>query len=132
MSKALKYLFLVHAVVAALIGALLLLIPGQFLGWINWRPIEPIANRLFGAALLALSWGSFRGWRASEWAQVAVLVEMEAIFCILACVGVARHLLVAPYPVVVWVVFAVFLVLGIAWIALLAVERRQGRVSATP
>jgi hypothetical protein len=132
MSKALKYLFLVHAVVAALLGALLLLIPGQFLRWINWTPIEPIASRLFGAALLGLSWSSFRGWRASEWAQVAVLVEMEAVFCILACVGVARHLLIGPYPGVVWVAFAVFLVFAIAWIAFLAVERRQGRVPTTP
>lgn len=132
MSKALKYMFLVHAVVAAVVGALLLLIPGRFLGWINWEPIEPIANRLFGAALLGLSWSSFRGWRASEWAQVAVLVEMEAVFCTLASVAVARHLLVDWFPAAVWVVFAGFLVFAIAWIAFFVLGRRQGRASATP
>ena len=132
MSKALKYLFLVHAVVAALIGALLLIIPGKFLGWINWTPIEPIANRLFGAALLGLCWSSFRGWRASEWAQVAILVEMEAVFCSLAFVGVARHVLVGPYPAVVWFVGAVFLVFAVAWIAFLALGRRRERIPATP
>jgi hypothetical protein len=132
MSKVLKSMFLVHAVVAAVIGALLLLIPGQFLAWINWRPIEPIANRLFGAALLGLSWSSFRGWRASEWAQVVVLVEMEAIFCILASVAVARHLLAGQYPAIVWVVFVGFLVFAITWTALFVVGRRQGRASATP
>jgi hypothetical protein len=132
MSKALKYLFLVHALVAALIGVLLLVIPGRFLGWINWTPIEPIANRLFGAALLGLSWSSFRGWQASEWAQVAVLVEMEAVFCTLACVGVGRHLLVAPYPAVVWVTFAVLLVFAVAWIAFLTAKRREGRTPTAP
>jgi hypothetical protein len=125
MSKALKYTFLIHAVLAAVLGVLLLIIPGRFLEWIDWRPIEPITNRLFGAALLALSWSSIRGWRASEWTQVAFLVEMEAIFCVLSCVGLARHLFTAGYPLVVWMVFAVFLVFGIAWIALYALGRRQ-------
>ena len=127
MSKALKYTFLIHALATAAVGALLFLIPGRFLSWVGWGPVEPVINRLFGAALLGLSWSSFRGWRASEWAQVAFLVEMEALFCILACVAVARHLFLARYPLIVWVVFAIFLAFGIAWIALLVVQRRQRR-----
>ena len=93
MSKALKSTFLVHAVFAALGGAVLLLIPGRFLVWLGWAPIDPIISRLFGAALLALAWSSFQGWRAREWGQVAILVQLEAVFTVLACVGLLRHLL---------------------------------------
>jgi hypothetical protein len=119
MSKALKITFLVHAVVAALAGALLLLIPGRFLRALDWAPIDPILSRLLGAALLALAWGSLRGWRASERAQVAMLVELEAVFTVLGCIGLLRHLLTAPYPLMVWLVFAVFLVFAIAWVIFL-------------
>ena len=73
MSKALKTTFLVHAIFAALGGGILLLIPGRFLLWLGWAPIDPIMSRLFGAALLALAWSSFQGWRAREWAQVFLI-----------------------------------------------------------
>ena len=119
MSKALKTTFLVHAVVAALAGALLLLIPGRFLQALGWAPIDPILSRLLGAAFLALAWSSFRGWRASEWAQVAILVELEAVFTVLGCVGLLRHLLFSRYPLMVWLVFALFLAFAIAWLVFL-------------
>jgi len=117
MSKALKFTFLIHAVVALILGALLLIIPGRFLGWIGWAPVEPIINRVLGAALLALAWSSFRGWLATERAQVAILIEMEVAFTVLGCIGVLRHLLFAPYPLMVWIVFAILALFAIAWIA---------------
>ncbi|MBN1484291.1 MAG: hypothetical protein JXA37_06170 [Chloroflexia bacterium] len=115
MSKLLKYTFLVHAVVALIIGALLLFIPGRFLQWLGWAPIEPIVNRMLGAALLALAWSSFRGWRARERREVAILIEMELAFTVLACVGLLRHLLVAHYPLVVWLLFAGMAAFALAW-----------------
>jgi len=117
MSKALKFTFLIHAVVALILGALLLIIPGRFLGWVGWTPVEPIINRVLGAALLALAWSSFRGWLATERAQVAILVEMEAAFTVLGCIGVLRHLLFERYPAMVWIVFAILALFAIAWIA---------------
>ena len=116
MSKALKITFLVHGIVSLILGALMLLIPGRFLTILGWAPIDPIISRLLGAALLALAWSSFRGWRATEWTQVAILVELEAAFCVLACVGLLRHLIIAYYPLIVWLDFAVFAVFAIAWI----------------
>jgi hypothetical protein len=115
MSKALRTTFVVHATVAVVFGALMLFIPGRFLKALGWVPIDPIISRLLGAALLALAWSSFRGWRASEWAEVAILVELEAAFTVLACVGLLRHLLFARYPLVVWLDLAVFALFAIAW-----------------
>jgi hypothetical protein len=70
-------------------------------------------------ALLALAWSSLRGWRASEWAQVAILVELEAVFTVLGCIGLLRHLLFSGYPLIVWLDFAVFLAFAIAWLIFL-------------
>lgn len=116
MSKGLKYLFLVHCVVAILFGAPLLVAPGRFLELFGWAPVDPLISRVLGAALLALAWSSFRGWQAAERTQVARLIELEAVFTILGCVGLGRHLVVATWPLVVWAVFAVLAVFAAAWV----------------
>jgi hypothetical protein len=116
MSKGLKVLFLIHAAISLIFGLLLLVIPGRFLLALGWAPIDPIASRMLGAALLALAWGSFRGWQATERVQVAILIELETIFTVLVCVGLLRHLLFASWPLMVWLIFALFLAFAIAWI----------------
>ena len=127
MSRGLRVTFLVHAVVAAVAGLLLFFIPGRFLQSIGWAPIDPIASRLLGAAMLSLAWSSFRGWRASEWAEVAILVEMEVILTVLACVGLLRHLLVGWWPWMPWSAFAIYALFAIAWIVFLVQGRRGQR-----
>jgi hypothetical protein len=116
MSQARKTTFAIHAVVALLLGLPLLIAPGQLLTWLGWAPIDPIISRLLGAALLALAWSSFRGWRATAARDVQVLVEMEAAFTVLACVGLLRHLLVGHWPLIPWLVFALTLAFALAWI----------------
>lgn len=117
MSRFLKLTFLVHAVVSLLLGAALLIKPGGFLEWVGWYPIDPIISRVLGAGLLALAWSSFRGWQAHEWKQVAILVEMEAAFTVLGCVGMLRHLLFGKYLPVAWVAVGVLAVFAAIWIA---------------
>ena len=114
MSKALRVTFIVHAVVAVVVGAPLLLAPGRFLGWLGWAPIDPLLSRLLGAALLALGWSSFRGAGASDRTQ-QVLIEMELVFTALSCAGLLRHLLKANYPAMVWITFAVLAAFAVAW-----------------
>ena len=126
MPKLLRYVFLIHAIVALVVGALLLVIPGRVLQWVGWvatPPVSgswaaagPIVTRLLGAGLLALAWGSFRGWRAADRREVTFLVEMGAAFTILGCVGLLRHLLFAGYPFTVWLSFAVLAAFAIAWV----------------
>ena len=115
MSKSLRYTFLIHVVVSLIFGAALLLAPGRFLGVFGWAPIDPLISRLLGAALLALAWSSYRGWGASSYEQVSVLVEMEVIFTVFGSVRLLSHLIKAWYPWYVWFVFAVLVVFAIAW-----------------
>jgi len=130
MSKTLRYTFLVHMIVSAVLGVLLLVIPGTFLarvGWqamlqsLDWENTDPFASRVLGAALLALAWSSFRGWRASERAQVSVLVEVEALFCVLGCAGLLRHLIprvIDPgwWPAPGWTAVGILAAFAVAWI----------------
>jgi hypothetical protein len=119
MSKALRTTFLVHAVVSLLSGAPLFIVPGQMLTWLGWAPIDPLASRVLGAALLAVAWSSLRGWLATERARVAILIEMEAVFTVLACVGLLRHLLAGGWPLVPWLALALFLAFALAWVTFL-------------
>ncbi|MDX1615465.1 MAG: hypothetical protein R3300_14225 [Candidatus Promineifilaceae bacterium] len=119
MSASLRSTFLVHWIVSLLFGLPMLIAPGRLLGLFEWAPIDPITSRMYGAALLALAWGSFRGWRASNWAQVSLLVELEAAFTVLASIGLLRHLLFASYPWYVWAILLVMVLFAVAWIAAL-------------
>ena len=124
MSKWLRILFLVHAVVAAIGGLALLVAPGRTLGWFGWAPVDPLLSRVLGAALLALAWSSLRGWRAATRSGVAILVEVEAIFTVLTCVGLLRQMLGANWPWYVWTLLGVFVAFALAWlVALLEVAR---------
>ena len=120
MSKSLPYMVLVHAVVAVLLGALLLVIPGRFLGLFGWAPFDPILSRVFGAALLGLGWGSYRGWQAKERASVSVLLEIEAIFTILGAIGVLVTLFAGTYLWYVWLLFIILALLALIWLYFLS------------
>lgn len=125
MSQALRIAFLIHAAVGCLLGIPLFLLPGRLLQWVGWKPIDPILSRVLGAALLALAWSSFRGSRATERSQLVILKEMEAVFTVLGCIALLRHLLFAPYPAMVWIVFAIMLIFAVTWIVFLLRQWRQ-------
>jgi len=115
----LKVVFLIHAIVAALFGIVLLIVPGRVQLLVGWSPIDPVVSRVLGAALLALAWSSSRGWQATARAQVAFLVEMETVFTVLGCIGLLRHLLFLPTPGFAWVMFIILAAFAIAWIVFL-------------
>lgn len=116
MSRSLRITFVLHAVVAFVFGLGLLIIPGRLLELFNWRPIDPLISRMLGAALVGLGWGSYRGWRANLLEEVEILLQVEAVFTVLACVGLLRHLLVASFPWYVWMIFAIYAIFAIAWV----------------
>jgi hypothetical protein len=119
MSRSLRTLFLIHAVVGVIFGVPMLIAPGRLLMFVGWWPIDPIISRLLGAAILALAWSSFRGWRTDDRARVALLLEMEAVYTVLGCVGLLRHLLFGSFPFVPWAVFIILAAFAAAWAAAL-------------
>ena len=122
MSKFLRRTFLVHVVVALLSGIPLLLAPGRLLQFMGWAPIDPVISRLFGAALVALAWASFRGYRAAGRSQVRLVVELEALYTVLAVVGTLRHIVMGGWPWMLWLLLVVFGIFALAWILVLIRE----------
>lgn len=115
MSKIAKIYFLIDAIFCSIIGAFLLIIPGRTLSLVGWVPYDPLMTRVVGAALLALGWGAFRAWKANQYREIAILVEVELIFAVLASIGLLRHLLIASYPPVGWITFCLLAVPAFAW-----------------
>lgn len=116
MSKSLRYTFAVHALVSLVCGAALLAAPGRFLGLFGWAPVDPLLDRVLGAALIALAWSSYRGFRAVDRRQVILLLELEALFCVLACAGMAWHMGGLGWPWYVWTLLGIFAAFGVAWV----------------
>ena len=142
-SSTLRYTFLVHAVVAFVLGILLLLIPGRTLGLLGWVPdfvhlpdstqavpggtfVDPVFTRLVGAALLALGFSSLRAClgpgfslrgASRPWSQVILLVEMEVVYCLLGAVAfLAGYILrQRPFPIVGWASFIVLVAFAVVF-----------------
>ena len=121
MSQSTRYTFLIHAIIAALFGIPMLIIPGEFLPLFGWTDdvIDPLVSRVLGAAIIAMAWSSYRGWRATDWEQVNIVIEAEAMFAVLAAIGMLRHLIGYSWPTGVWLIFGLFVVFAIAWIVAL-------------
>jgi hypothetical protein len=125
-SRNLRYLFLVHAIVSVVPGVLCFFIPGRFLTAMGWIRADPMVTRIVGALLLGLGWGSWQGFRAKRWEEVRVLVLTEIGVTIAGSIALFRDLLM-PHPfrlsltirmtlIFPWVVFLLFILFAIAWI----------------
>ena len=133
-SNSLRVTFLVHMIVALVLGAALWLIPGRTMSLLGWVPaqvqlpqselsipgitfVDPVITRVLGAALLALGYASFLGWRASRREQVSLLVQMEFVYCVLAAVAILAGMftLGRPMPVIGWVLAVILVAFAFAW-----------------
>lgn len=133
-SNSLRVTFLVHMIVALVLGAALWLIPGRTMTILGWVPeqvqlpqselsvpgqtfVDPVITRVLGAALLALGYASFLGWRASRREQVSLLVQMEFAYCLLGTLAILMGIfsLGRPVPVIGWVLAAILAAFAAAW-----------------
>lgn len=116
MSRLLKITLIIHIIFAVLFGVPLLGIPGRFLGWFGWAPIDPLISRMFGAALLGFGWLEFRTLRLNTRQAAQPLIETGIIFCGLSSAGLAWNMLGAGWPWYVWTVLGVFIVFTVLWV----------------
>ena len=135
-SNTLRTTFLVHCVVAFLFGVAFILIPGRTLNLLGWVPdwvelpdsessvpggtfVDPVITRVLGAALIALSFSSFRAWQGANrnWDEVAILVQMELVFTVLSTIAIIAGglLMVRSMPVIGWVLAAIMAAFAIAF-----------------
>ena len=106
--------FVLHFIVDMFFAIPLLLIPDQFLTFLNWDPIDPLASRLVGAALMGIGFGAFLSRDASSSAYVAML-NMKIIWSGSAILGIVISL-ISGGPLFGWVVVIIFSVFAAIWI----------------
>ncbi len=94
-SKVLKITFLVHFVVAVILGFLYLFLPDEFVALFSWPYSDPVAIRLLGAAFLGLGISSALGSRESDWEKVKIVVVMEIIWLAVAFVVTLLSVIIA-------------------------------------
>jgi phosphatidylserine synthase len=134
LSSWLRTTFLLHWIISALLGVPLFLVPGRTLTILGWVPqwvqlpeselsipgqtfVDAAITRLLGAALLALAFSSFRGWRVKQWGEVEILIQMEAIFCVTGTVAFLAGfaLMERPTPVIGYILTLILAVFAVAW-----------------
>lgn len=118
MSNELQSLLKLNFVTTLILGIPLLFFPGTFLNAIDWAPVDPLLSRALGAALLSMSWITFRGIRTENKQAVRLLIEMQTLFCFLSGIGILRQLLLVNYPSMVWGVFGTLVGFAIFWLVM--------------
>jgi hypothetical protein len=129
-AKGSRNTFLAHAIVSTILGLVLFVIPGRMLLWLGYIPdqwevtvgstvtslpgtmlVDPVITRVLGAALLALAYASYLGWRAKQRQEISILVLFEFVFCALALLGILVRIVTLglAMPVVVWVIIVILL-----------------------
>jgi hypothetical protein len=135
-SNGLRNTFLAHSILSAILGLVLYVVPGRLLTWLGWIPenyevmvgntavstpgtflVDPIITRVLGAALLALAFSSFLGWRAKQYQEVFILVPVEFVFCVLALIAFMVRIATfgISIPVVGWVLIVILLGFAVVW-----------------
>ena len=114
--------FIAHFAVDVAVGLPLLIAPTHVLGLLHWSPIDPVASRLVGAALLAIgvaSLGTHRHGAAAYRAMLRLKVvwSLAAIFSLFA--GIAQGA-----PPAAWAFLAIFIAFSGIWMSY-AVRLRQ-------
>ena len=97
-SLGLKYTFLVHGIVALVIGLIGLLIPQLYGNLMTLTVLEPEIHRLVGAALLAFAIGSLLAYTERTWDGVRIVVLMEIVWTVLGTLVILWGVIFAGLP----------------------------------
>jgi hypothetical protein len=120
----LKGTFWVHAVIAGVIGLVLLAVPETFGNWVAWEMGNP-AYRMVGAFTLALSVTSVLAAMAEEWIEVRIKVGLELMWTFLASAVMLWAVLTDLVPSFAWVFISVFIIFFVVFAGYALVERKE-------
>ena len=115
-STLLKLTLLIHIILALLFGLPLLGMPGRFLAFFGWAPVDPLLSRVLGADLLGFGWLDLRTLRGNSRQAAQLVIEAGIVFCGLSAAGLLWHVLGSYWPWMVWIVLATFIVLAALWV----------------
>ena len=98
-SKILKYVFLVHFIVAIAFGLGYFFVPDALLDFFEWPVQDFYVVRVLGAAFIGIGASSILGYLTTSWDKVKIIVQMELVWLIFGILGGFWSLLGAvEYP----------------------------------
>ncbi len=115
--NALKKWFVLHFVIDIIVALPLMLMPVTVLEVLGWENIDPIATRLFAAALFAIGIKSYIG-RNLNIAVYDAMLNLKIIWSTFAIVGLVSSTMqgIEQDNPFVWLGILVFLLFNILWI----------------
>ncbi len=87
--------FIIHIIIGLFFGLSFLLIPDIVLPLFGMAFVDPIV-RIFGAMIIAFTFGSILGLTTRKVARVKFIVEMEFVWLVLGILATAVHLVFPP------------------------------------
>jgi hypothetical protein len=123
-SSGLKTTFLVHAIFGIVFGLSYLFVPTTVGGLFGLDASDP-AWRVLGVTLIAFGVSSWLGYRASDWSQVAIIVETEIVLTILSTLTMLWLVLTNGLPALVgWLDVVIFAAFAAAFIYFFATRKK--------
>ena len=112
--KSLRAWFVVHFWADILFAIPLLLFPKETLSLFGWTPIDPLATRLVGAALIGIGVESFLG-RNASFQSYQTMLRLKILWSVSANLGIALTIIQGA-PKSVWLFQAIFFSFSCLWI----------------
>jgi threonine/homoserine/homoserine lactone efflux protein len=108
----LKYTFLLHMIVAIVLGIWYFIAPNTWVDLVSWPYFDPSVDRVMAAMMIGLGVTSLLGYRADSYEKVEIIVMGEIISCLLSTIGMIWFMLgeVVP-PLIGWVLTGIMALL---------------------
>jgi hypothetical protein len=107
LSSTLTYVFLIHFIIAGLFGLGLLLFPAQLGSLYGMETPDLYPWRMLGAAMLGIAATSWFGYKADTWESVRIVLVLEVVWPILACLVILYENLIVGVTAFNWINFAI-------------------------
>jgi hypothetical protein len=112
----LKYTFLVHSIMMAVLAVTYLFVPvlwGNLTGCLSNQ--VPQVFRLFGTAILGYAISSFLAFRETSWDRVKIVAQMECVITVLFAIVIPLALLFWDLPAIGWMYVVIMSGFGVAF-----------------
>jgi len=111
----LRYIFLLHFIVAMIFGVWFFLGVEIYGDLVAWPWMDPVSGRIMGSLLIGYGVASILGYRATSYEEVKILVVAEIVWCLFALISQLWMIIVYPtIPLAGWLnvsLFGIFFVL---------------------
>lgn len=112
----LKLTFLIHAVVAFIVGLIFIVVP-QFWATLFGQSLAELGiYRVLGAAILAFGMSSWWAYRETLWANVKIVTEMEIVWTVLGALMTAYALLFEGMITAGWIMALTLSAFAVAFV----------------